>query len=322
MTLLSAFLSDQKLAADGLANCVLALSEAACDIAALTAVNGLDGQSFGALTQAENSDGDQQKALDVRADHFIEKALAKTKTALYLSEERDKPVILAEDGSFIVACDPLDGSSNIDTNLSIGTIFSIWPAPQGSQSQALQKGRDQLAAGFFVYGPQTTLLLTFGSGVFAFCLSPDKGQFIQMDWQVEIPEETREFAVNASNQRYWHGASKAYLEHVLAGSDGPRQAHFNMRWCGSLVADGWRIFRRGGIFLYPSDARKGYENGRLRLVYEAAAMAFLAEQAGGLATDGNRAILDIEPDSLHQRTALIFGSADEVRQHASYTDSQ
>ena len=320
MTTLAAFLSDQNQLAEGLADTLLALGDAACDIAALTAVNGLDGQSFGALTDGSNSDGDQQKALDVQADQLIEGALTKTRTALYLSEERDAPVALAQDGSFIVACDPLDGSSNIDTNLSIGTIFSIWPAAQGAKSPYLQKGRDQLAAGFFVYGPQTTLLLTLGSGVFAFCFAPDKKMFMQMDWQVDIPQATQEFAVNAANQRYWQGRSKAYLSDLLAGSDGPRGTHFNMRWCGSLVADGWRIFRRGGIFLYPSDARKGYENGRLRLVYEAAAIAFLTEQAGGLATNGNQPILDIEPTALHQRTALVFGSAQEVRQHASYAE--
>ena len=233
MTTLAAFLSDQNQLAEGLADTLLALGDAACDIAALTAVNGLDGQSFGALTDGSNSDGDQQKALDVQADQLIERALTKTRTALYLSEERDAPVALAEDGSFIVACDPLDGSSNIDTNLSIGTIFSIWPASQGAKSPYLQKGRDQLAAGFFAYGPQTALILTCGEGTMAFCLD-DTGSYRLMDWQVAIPETTSEFAINAANQRYWTDRTQRYIAQLLAGAEGVRDKNFNMRWVRSV----------------------------------------------------------------------------------------
>ena len=233
--------------------------------------------------------------------------------AAYLSEERDDVVTLHDAGDVIVASDPLDGSSNIDTNASIGTIFSILPAAGGH----LQPGRNQLASGIFVYGPQTTLLVTFGDGVHAFQLAED-GQFYDMGWQVQIPPKTSEFAINASNSRHWMAPVSGYIADCLAGDTGPRQRNFNMRWVGSLVADGWRIFRRGGIFLYPADSRKGYEVGRLRLVYEANPMAMLVCQAGGCASDGHRDILDITPTSLHQRVPLVFGSANEVDEFINY----
>jgi len=269
---------------------------------------------LGAVQGSSNADGDNQKALDVLADEMIATALGKVgEVYAYLSEERDEAIALNADGDVIVASDPLDGSSNIDTNVSIGTIFSILPAAGGS----LQPGRNQLASGIFVYGPQTTLLVTFGDGVLAFQLGDD-GVFYDMGWQVKIPADSSEFAINASNSRYWMPAVAGYIGDCLAGSEGPRQRNFNMRWVGSLVADGWRIFRRGGIFLYPADARKGYENGRLRLVYEANPMAMLVSQAGGTATDGRRDILDIDPSALHQRVPLVFGSANEVDAFMTY----
>ena len=269
---------------------------------------------LGAVRGSANADGDDQKKLDVLADEMIATALAAVDhVAAYLSEERDAAIQLHDGGEVIVASDPLDGSSNIDTNVSIGTIFSILPASGGS----LQPGRNQLASGIFVYGPQTTLLVTCGDGVFAFQLGTD-GQFHDMGWQVRMPAETSEFAINASNSRHWAAPVSRYIADCLAGSAGPRQRNFNMRWVGSLVADGWRIFRRGGIFLYPADARDGFDNGRLRLVYEASPMAFLVTQAGGRASDGQQDILDIVPDELHQRVPLVFGSANEVDEFVKY----
>jgi len=269
---------------------------------------------LGAVRGSANADGDDQKKLDVLADEMIATALAAVDhVAAYLSEERDAAIQLHDGGDVIVASDPLDGSSNIDTNVSIGTIFSILPASGGS----LQPGRNQLASGIFVYGPQTTLLVTCGDGVFAFQLGTD-GQFHDMGWQVRMPAETSEFAINASNSRHWAAPVSRYIADCLAGSAGPRQRNFNMRWVGSLVADGWRIFRRGCIFLSPADARNGYDNGRLRLVYEASPMAFLVTQAGGRASDGQQDILDIVPDALHQRVPLVFGSANEVDEFVKY----
>ena len=269
---------------------------------------------FAALQGSMNTDGDEQKALDVLADEMIASALeAVDGVNAYLSEERNEAIFLRPDGDVIVASDPLDGSSNIDTNVSIGTIFSILPAAGG----VLQPGRNQLASGIFVYGPQTTLLVTFGDGVLAFQLGDD-GVFYDMGWQVKVLAETGEFAINTSNSRHWSPVVSQYISDCLAGVDGPRKRNYNMRWIGSLVADAWRIFRRGGIFLYPSDARDGYDSGRLRLIYEANPMAMLISEAGGKATDGQQDILNIEPITLHQRVPLIFGSTNEVDAFMDY----
>ena len=295
---------------------VLGLAEASINIAELAAQNGISQTPLGAMTGEENADGDDQKALDILADQLIEQALAKTSLFAYLSEEREQPVPLSPSGQLVCACDPLDGSSNIDTNLTIGTIFSLYPAPEHKiETNLLRPGREQIAAGFFAYGPQTALLLTYGNGVFAFCF--DGTQYRLMDWQVKIPCQTTEFAINAANQRHWSARTASYIDQLLAGKQGRRGRNFNMRWAGSLVADCWRILRRGGIFLYPEDSRRGYESGRLRLVYEANPISFLVEQAGGLATDGEQDILDIQPTDLHQRVSLIFGSADEVELYKS-----
>ena len=263
--------------------------------------------NLGAIKGSANADGDDQKALDVLADDVITAQLRDAGAAIYLSEEQDAPIPLNDEGTLIVASDPLDGSSNIDTNVSIGTIFSIMPAAGG----ALQSGRNQLAAGFFVYGPQTTLLVTLGDGVLAFQMDDD-GFFCDMGWQVVMPPDTHEFGINASNQRHWHAPVKAYIDDCLDGRDGALKQNYNMRWVGSLVADAWRIFRRGGVFLYPADRRDGYAKGRLRLVYEANPVAMLVEQAGGKATDGTNSILDIDPKDLHERVPFIFGSMNEV----------
>ncbi len=309
LQLLSTISADRKSAAGAVA----ALATVAVELSTLIR-NAESTAQLGSVRGSANADGDAQKKLDVLADEMIVSALADcVGVAAYLSEERDDAVTLHDGGDIIVASDPLDGSTNIDTNVSIGTIFSILPAAGGH----LQPGRNQLASGIFVYGPQTTLLVTFGDGVLAFQLAED-GLFHNMDWRVQIPPKTSEFSINASNSRHWTAPVSRYINDCLAGVAGPRQRDFNMRWVGSLVADSWRIFRRGGIFLYPADARKGYETGRLRLVYEASPMAMLVNQAVGRASDGQQDILDIIPTSLHQRVPLVFGSANEVDEFISY----
>jgi len=291
-------------AEDPVAGAVMALAGAASAIAAeiRSPATALD-DAAGAV----NADGDTQKQLDVIADEIVLEALRGAAVAAYLSEEREAAIPLDPDGGLIVACDPLDGSSNIGVNVSVGTIFSLLPADGG----ALQAGRAQLAAGLFVYGPQTTLLLSVGSGTASFRMD-DEGRFVMITEDVRIPETAGEFAINASNRRHWPDPVIRYIDGCLAGADGPRGHDYNMRWVASLVAETWRITCRGGVFLYPADARKGYGSGRLRLVYEAAPVAMLVEQAGGRATDGARDILDITPEGLHQRVPLVFGAADEV----------
>ena len=289
---------------DDVAVIVMALAGAAAQIAEQirhpqTALDAAAGDT--------NADGDTQKKLDVIADFIIEDALRDTAAMSYLSEEREQAVALG-DGGLIVACDPLDGSSNIGVNVSVGTIFSVLPAAGGE----LQPGRAQLAAGFFVYGPQTTLLISVGAGTASFRMDAD-GVFHLIDGQISIPETATEFAVNASNQRHWPAAVQRYIDEWLAGIAGNRDHDFNMRWVASLVAETWRVTCRGGVFLYMDDARPGYETGRLRLVYEAAPVAMLVEQAGGLASDGRMPILDVIPGELHQRVPLVFGAAAEVR---------
>ena len=292
---------------------VIAIAMAAANIATVIRFRDADA-ALGAVSGSANVDGDDQKALDIIADEMIQNALSEVKgVASYLSEEQDTALKIHDDGTVIVASDPLDGSSNIDTNVSIGTIFSILPAAGG----VLQAGRNQIAAGFFLYGPQTTLLVTFGKNVMTFQLDDD-GEFYDMDWQVKITPDTHEFAINASNMRQWQTDVAAYISDCLAGVTGPRSKNFNMRWVGSLVADAWRIFRRGGIFLYPADSRSGYGTGRLRLVYEANPVAFLVEVAGGKAIDGNGPILDLLPATLHARVPFIFGSSNEVDEFMRY----
>jgi len=286
------------------ARLVLALAGAASAIAAeiRSPATALD-----AAAGAVNADGDTQKKLDVIADEIVLEVLREAGAAAYLSEERDDAVPLDPDGGLIVACDPLDGSSNIGVNVSVGTIFSVLSAAGG----VLQPGRAQLAAGFFVYGPQTTLLLSTGSGTASFRMD-EEGSFVMIVEDVSIPSQASEFAINASNRRHWPAPILRYVDGCLAGAEGPRGHDYNMRWVASLVAETWRIISRGGVFLYPADARKGYEAGRLRLVYEAAPVAMLVEQAGGRATDGVRDIMDITPDSLHQRIPLVFGASEEI----------
>ena len=302
-----------KAAADNVATAIMAMAAAAAQIAAQIRN---PQRALDAAAGETNADGDTQKELDVLADGIIEDALRDTDVSVYLSEEREDAVSLG-DGALMVACDPLDGSSNIGVNVSVGTIISVLPVAGG----ALQPGRDQLAAGFFVYGPQTTLLLSVGAGTAAFRMD-DSGVFHLIDSAIKIPSKAEEFAVNASNQRHWPVPVRRFIDECLAGKDGVCGRNFNMRWVASLVAEAWRVACRGGVFLYMDDARDGYESGRLRLVYEAAPVAMLVEQAGGRASNGVMPILDVMPQNLHQRVPLVFGAADDVRRmEAHYCDA-
>jgi fructose-1,6-bisphosphatase I len=293
------------------ADAVAALARASMEISELTgcgALAGITGQAKG-----RNTDGDVQKDLDVRADRIIRAALEALPIAAIASEEATEFEILYPAAAISVAIDPLDGSSNIDTNMSVGTIFSVLPTPRDIRATFTQPGTAQLAAGFFVYGPQTSLVLTLGRGVDIFTLDRSANLFRLIRSAVQIPADTAEFAINASNQRHWEPPVQAFVEDCMAGAGGARGKDFNMRWIGSLVAEAYRILTRGGIFLYPADAREGYGEGRLRLVYEANPMAFIMEQAGGEASTGRKRILDLVPGALHQRVPLIMGSRDKVR---------
>lgn len=267
-----------------------------------------------------NTDGDAQKALDVLADEMFSEALSGTGVRWYASEEQEQVVEIDTDGELALAIDPLDGSSNIDVNVSIGTIFGIQPALDSGEATFLRDGTHLLASGYFIYGPQTILVATFGEGVRHFILNRDSKRFEEAPRPPSIPAQASEFAINASNYRHWSAPVRAYIDDCLAGVEGPRGRNFNMRWIASLVAETHRIMSRGGIFLYPSDDREGYQNGRLRLVYECAPIAFLVEQAGGKATTGTKRILDCTPDHLHARVPFIFGTADKVARVATYHD--
>ena len=263
-----------------------------------------------------NSDGDIQKPLDIISDEILISFLKKSPAAGYASEEQEGHIDFKNNNNFIVLADPLDGSSNIDVNVSIGTIFSIMSKNNLPLEKAfIQNGSHQKSSGFFVYGPQTTLFMTVGVGTSLFALDEVLGKFILIKDNINIPETTTEFAINAAYKRFWDSATLQYINDCQNGESGPRKKNFGMRWVGSLVADASRIFNRGGIFLYPSDMREKYKNGRLRLTYEANPIAFLVEQANGKATDGHKNILNLEVNELHQRSPLIFGSKEEVLEY-------
>jgi fructose-1,6-bisphosphatase I len=303
------------------ARAIREMAGAASSLARLIGQPPLHGR-LGAHDGGANSDGDKQRRLDMVAEDLFSAALRKAGVAAYLSEEVEHPAILDETGVLAVAIDPLDGSSNIDVNAPIGTIFSMLPMPsQALTEPALafrQKGRAQVAAGFFIYGPQTSLIVTLGAGSLLFVLDREADTFILVEPALQIPPENAEYAINASNYRHWHEPVKAYIDDCVKGVEGPRGRNFNMRWIGSMVADSYRIFMRGGIFLYPADCRDGYEQGRLRLLYEANPVAFLAEQAGGAATDGIDPILDRTPHTPHQRIPFIMGSIEKVDRVRTY----
>jgi fructose-1,6-bisphosphatase I len=288
-----------------------AIAAAAIDLAALVA----DGPLAGITGRVDgvNSDGDQQKDIDVAADVMMRLALRGAPVAAVLSEEVTLPETLNPGAPLCVAIDPLDGSANLENNISVGTIFSIRPRGKDILSTFFEPGTAQCAAGFIVYGPQTTLVLALDARVDIFILDRRRRQFLRIAAGVRVAPDTPEFAINASNRRHWHGPVRAYIDECLAGTSGDRGTDFNMRWIGSLVAESLRILVRGGVFLYPADARPSYREGRLRLLYEAHPMALVMEWAGGAATTGRRRILELGAKTPHQRVPLIMGSVRGVR---------
>lgn len=297
---------------------LLALAGATAEIARMIAGGSAEALS---ATVGGNAGGDAQKALDVAANDAVLAALAAVPVAALASEELDDVLPLDRNGKVAVAIDPLDGSSNIDTNAAIGTIFSILPARSDADpdfSAFFAPGRMQLAAGFAIYGPQTMLVFSLGSGTHVAQCDPATGAYWMVRTAIRIPAGCREFAINTSNRRFWGPGIRAYIDDCLAGKEGPRGADYNMRWNASVVAEAYRILRRGGVFLYPRDGRRGYGEGRLRLIYEANPIAFLMEQAGGAATNGLNPILDLIPGAPHQRTPLIFGDREEVERVRLY----
>jgi fructose-1,6-bisphosphatase I len=278
----------------------------------------------GVSTGVENVQGEIQKGLDVLSNEILLEAneWGGNLAALASEEMEDvKPTPTHYPrGEYLLLFDPLDGSSNIDVNISVGTIFSVLRCPHGvaepDEKCFMQPGREQVAAGFAVYGPTTQLVITVGDGAYGFTLDRETYTFVLTAENIRIPEDTAEFAINTSNMRRWEAPVKRYIDECLAGKDGPRGKDFNMRWVASMVADVFRVLSRGGIFMYPRDAKN--KDGRLRLMYEANPMAFIVEQAGGAATTGNQRILDVQPQKLHQRVAVILGSKNEVERVTSY----
>lgn len=281
-------------------------------------------------TGTVNVQGEQQQKLDLVAnDLFLRATEWGGQVAGMVSEELDEAYPIPRQypcGKYLLTFDPLDGSSNIDVNVAVGSIFSILRAPvAGERAQPddfLQPGAEQVAAGYAIYGPSTVLVLTVGTGVHAFTLDPDLGEFFLTSQDIRVPEATAEYAVNTSNQRFWEPAVKRYVDECLQGSTGPRGKDFNMRWVASLVAEAHRILTRGGVFLYPRDSKDPTKEGRLRLLYEANPIGFVIEQAGGLATTGRDRVLDVKPTDLHQRIGFVFGSRDEVQRIARYHEEQ
>ncbi|MCG2583659.1 class 1 fructose-bisphosphatase [Massilia sp. TS11] len=274
----------------------------------------------------ENIQGEVQKKLDVLSNEILLEANEWGGHLAAMASEEMEHIHLIPNrypkGEYMLVFDPLDGSSNIDVNVSIGTIFSVLKAPEGmhnpTEQDFLQPGAQQVAAGYAVYGPQTMLVLTTGNGVNAFTLDREMGSWVLTQRNMMIPAETKEFAINMSNMRHWHPPVKRYVDELLAGKTGPRGKDFNMRWIASMVADVHRILNRGGIFMYPADLRDPGQPGKLRLMYEANPMAFIVEQAGGAATDGKGRILDIQPTKLHQRVPVFLGSRQEVEVVTGY----
>ncbi len=274
----------------------------------------------------ENVQGETQKKLDVVSNEILLEANEwGGHLAALASEEMDDPHPIPHrypKGEYLLVFDPLDGSSNIDVNISVGTIFSVLRCPDGvsepDEKAFLQPGTQQVAAGYAVYGSSTVLVLTFGDGVHTFTLDREQGGFVLTGTNVQIPADTAEFAINMSNMRHWEAPMKRYIEELLAGKTGPRARDFNMRWVASMVADVHRILTRGGIFIYPRDNKNTAMPGKLRLMYEANPMAMIVEQAGGAATTGRERILDIQPEKLHQRVPVFLGSKNEVERVTAY----
>lgn len=289
-----------------LASVIVSMADSGVEIAAILRQAPITGQT--GLAGHTNVQGEAQKALDVISnDSVLNHLRANPAVSILVSEELDEAVDLASEGRFIVATDPLDGSSNLDVNVTVGTIFSILPREGGQ----LQKGNAQLAAGYVAYGPAASLVLRIAGATSVFTLS-EKGEWLQTLASASIPAASGEFAINTARERFWDDATKDYVAESVAGETGAAGKRYNMRWVGSMVADIHRILMRGGIFLYPLDSETTSKGGRLRLLYEANPMAWLVEGAGGRSTTGTQSILDVQPSSIHQRIPVILGSADEV----------
>jgi fructose-1,6-bisphosphatase I len=298
---------------------LLDLALTATDIAHIISRGPLSGGATG-VADSVNVHDEVQKELDLIANDMLINRLDNGGALAGTASEEMEDIRITPEGAvvgpYMLVFDPLDGSSNVDINMSIGTIFSILRAPKATGpltiESFLQPGTEQVAAGYFVYGPATQLMMTTGSGVNGFTLDRDIQDYVLSHENVTIPEATGEFAINAAYQRHWHAPVAQYVEDCLAGEDGPRGKNFNMRWIASLVAEVHRILNRGGVFLYPSDKREGRAAGHLRLLYEANPMAMLIEQAGGAATNGMSRIMELSPTGLHQRTPLVLGAREEV----------
>ena len=286
------------------------------------------GALAGALGRAgsSNAQGEAQMKLDLLADAIFRRTNEWGGTlAGMLSEEMEAPYAIPARyprGRYLLAFDPLDGSSNVDANVSVGSIFSVLRAPAGTDEPRaedfLQPGTEQVCAGYAIYGPSTMLVLTLGRGTHGFTLDREIGEFILTHPDLRIAQDTGEFAINTSNARFWEPAVKRYVDECLAGGSGPRGRDFNMRWIASLVADAHRILMRGGVYLYPRDEREATRHGRLRLLYEANPIAMVIEQAGGRASTGTQRVLEVQPRGLHERAGLIFGAAAEVQRLEQY----
>ncbi len=276
--------------------------------------------------ESENVQGEVQKKLDIIANEVLLEANEwGGHLAAMASEEMDSIYVVPNrypQGEYLLMFDPLDGSSNIDVNVSIGTIFSVLKKYDESvgvtEQDFLQPGKQQVAAGYCIYGPQTTLVLTVGDGVAMFTLDREQGSFVLTQENVQVPADTKEFAINMSNMRHWDEPVRRYIDECLEGREGPRGKDFNMRWIASMVADVHRILTRGGIFMYPWDKREPHKAGKLRLLYEANPMSWLIEQAGGAATNGQQRILDLQPRQLHERVSVVLGSRNEVERLTQY----
>jgi fructose-1,6-bisphosphatase I len=299
-----------------LASVIVSMATAGADIAATLRMAPINGDT--GLAGATNVQGEAQKALDIISNDIVLAHLKNNpKVSLLVSEEMDDAVELAADGPFIVATDPLDGSSNLDVNVTVGTIFSVLPTLGGP----LQPGTAQLAAGYIAYGHATTLVLRIKGRTSGFALDIS-GEWLEIIAEAKIPEASGEFAINTARERFWDAATTGYVRESIAGETGPAGKRYNMRWVGSMVADIHRILMRGGIFLYPLDSETESKGGRLRLLYEANPMAWLAEGAGGRASTGTQSLLTVQPTSIHQRIPVILGSAEEVlRVEAWYAKS-
>ncbi|KJZ15351.1 MAG: class 1 fructose-bisphosphatase [Marinomonas sp.] len=270
----------------------------------------------------ENVQGEEQKKLDVISNDMLKLALSASPSVRAIASEEEDDIVPANtDGEYLVAFDPLDGSSNIDINSMVGTIFSIYRQTgdqAATEADFLIPGREQVAAGYVLYGPSSMLVFSTGDGVSMYTYDPSQGEFIQTIEKVSVAQSTQEFAINMSNQRFWAQGMQNYVNDLVAGTEGPREKNFNMRWVAAMVGDVHRILCRGGIFIYPWDNKDPSKAGKLRLMYEANPMAMLIEQAGGKAHTHTDRILDIQPDAIHQRVAVVLGAAQEVETCLSY----